>query len=430
MSEQSTNVVRAGARRETPRVVVIGAGMVGLSTAWHLQEFGVDVVVLDRAGVAAGSSWGNAGWISPGLAIPLSDPSVLKYGLKALLDPASPLYIPFTPDPGLAMFLLGFAKRCTLRQWKRTMASFVPMNRQAIESYQRLEDAGVAARSHEAPIMAAFRRAEDAAGLEHEIDLIHEAGLDLKSSEVGNAELRELLPMVSPDVEKAIRLDGQRYINPGEYCEALADAVRARGGEILGGANVHALRHGHQGVTVELTAGEPVSGDAVVIATGAWMPELAKACGVKTMLRAGRGYSFSVNVTVPGATPVPCPIYFPFERIACTPIGHRLRVGGTMEFGGADEPLHPERVEAIVKGGRPLLTGVDWDDREDVWFGSRPVTIDGLPLIGATNVPGVFVNGGHGMWGITLGPLSGQLLAEQMMTGHQAPELKPLNPTR
>ena len=424
------NVLRPAHGTGTPHVVIVGAGMVGLSTAWFLQEHGVQVSVVERSGVAAGSSWGNAGWISPGLCVPLSDPSVIKYGLKAVLDPDSPLFIPLKPDVHLASFLLGFARRCTPGQWKRTMDKYVPMNRQAIAAYQQLEDGGVAATSHEAPIMAAFRRAEDAKGLEHEIDLIHEAGLELEATEVDNATLRAELPIVSPDVEKAIRLGGQRYINPGEYVDALARAVEQRGGCFVIGANARALRHGPGGVTVEMMSGEPISGDAVVIATGAWLPELAKSCGVRVALRAGRGYSFSVSVTDPAARPVPCPVYFPFERVACTPLGDRLRVGGTMEFAGTDDPLNADRVAAIKRSGQPLLTGVDWDDQQDVWVGGRPVTVDGLPLVGETKVPRVYVNGGHGMWGITLGPLSGRLLAEQMVTGKVPAELAPFSPTR
>ncbi|NHN56830.1 FAD-dependent oxidoreductase [Calidifontibacter sp. DB0510] len=411
-------------------VVVIGGGMVGLSTAWFLQERGVEVTVVERSSIAAGSSWGNAGWISPGLCVPLSDPSVLKYGLKAVLDPNSPLFVPLTPDRHLASFMLGFARRCTPGQWKRTMDKFVPVNRLAISAYDELETGGVQAVSHDAPIMAAFRRAADAAGLEHEIELIHEAGLELEATEVDNATLRAELPIVSADVERAIRLGGQRYIDPGAYVEALASAVEQRGGRMVIGSNARALRHGPHGVTVEMVSGEPISGDAVVIATGAWLPTLAKPCGVRVPLRAGRGYSFSVAVTEASARPVPCPVYFPYERVACTPYGDRLRVGGTMEFAGTEDPLNPDRVDAIVRSATPLLSGVDWDDPRDVWVGSRPVTVDGLPLIGATKVPNVYVNGGHGMWGITLGPLSGKLLAEQMVTGVVPEQLRPFNPTR
>ncbi|MDQ2851244.1 MAG: FAD-dependent oxidoreductase [Actinomycetota bacterium] len=427
MAHQGLRPVHAGSDLH---VVVVGAGMVGLSTAWYLQEQGVRVTVVERSGIAAGSSWGNAGWISPGLCVPLSEPGVLKYGAKALLDPKSPLYIHFKADPQLVKFLLGFARRCTPGQWRATMAKFVPVNAQAIEAYAHLEANGVSARMKEAPIMAAFRKAEDAAALEHEIAQIREVGLDLQADEVDGATLRAQLPIVSPDVEKAIRLGGQRYIDPGAYVESLADAVRERGGEVRIGANVHALRHGPHGVTVEMMSGEPVSGDAVVIATGAWLPQLAKSCGVRTAMQAGRGYSFSLGVTEPSASPVACPVYFPYERMACTPYGDRLRVGGTMEFADADAPLSMARVDGIMHSGRPLLSGVDWDDPQDLWVGSRPVTVDGMPLVGATKVPRVFVNGGHGMWGITLGPLTARLLARQMVTGQVPSELVPFAPTR
>lgn len=411
-------------------VVVVGGGMVGLSTAWFLQEHGVDVTVVERSAVAAGSSWGNAGWISPGLAVPIADPSVLKYGLKAVLDPTSPLYLPLTPDAGLARFLLGFARRCTPAQWRRTMETYVPVNRRAKDAYDVMEAGGVQARSHEAPIMAAFLRAQDAAGLEHEVELINEAGLRLDAREVDGATLRAELPIVSDRVERAIRLGGQRFIDPGAYVQALSESVQQRGGRVVVGSAVAALRHGPGGVTAEMVSGAPISGDAVVLATGTWLPELARRCGVRTPLRPGRGYSFSVAVTDEANRPVPCPVYFPYERVACTPYGSRLRVGGTMAFEPADDPLHPGRVDAIVGSARPLLSGVDWDDRRDVWVGSRPVTVDGRPLIGPTRVPRVFVNGGHGMWGITQGPESGRLLAEQMVTGRTPAALEPFSPTR
>ncbi len=419
--------VRPAPGRDTAHVVVVGAGMVGLSTAWYLQERGLQVTVLDRSGVAAGSSWGNAGWISPGLSVPLADPSMLRYGIKALLDPDSPLYVPVTADAGLLRFLTGLARRCTMPQWRRAMASFVPVNRLAIEAYQHLEDEGVRATSHEAPIMAAFRRSQDSAALEHEIDLVREAGLELRTSTLDGDALRAALPVVAPEVESAIRIDGQRYINPGEYVSALAAAVEARGGTVTPGANVRALRHGPGGITVELFGGAPLHGDAVVLSTGAWLPDLARTYGVRVPLRAGRGYSFSVGVDDP---PVAGPVYFPHERVACTPLGDRLRIGGTMEFRSADAALDPARIEAIVRSVRPLLSGVDWDGRRDPWVGARPVTIDSLPLVGATKTPGVWVHGGHGMWGMSLGPGTARLLAEQVATGAVPGPLRPFDPLR
>ena len=114
--------------------VVVGAGIVGLSTAWYLQERGVDVTVVDRTGVAAGASWGNAGWISPALTLPLNSPGVLRYGLRSLLDPAAPLHIPLTADSALGVFLMQFVANCRRSSWKRAVRASVPRNEECIEA--------------------------------------------------------------------------------------------------------------------------------------------------------------------------------------------------------------------------------------------------------------------------------------------------------
>jgi D-amino-acid dehydrogenase len=173
-----------------------------------------------------------------------------------------------------------------------------------------------------------------------------------------------------------------------------------------------------------------VHADAVVLSTGAWLPELAKQYGVRTQLRAGRGYSFSVSQ--PTDRTVRNPIYFPYERIICTPLGEsgRIRMGGTMEFEAVDAPLHVKRIESIVANATPLVDGLDLTDRRDEWVGARPVTVDGLPLVGPTDAPGVWVHGGHGMWGMCQGPATARLLAEEITTGVVPDDLRRLRPRR
>lgn len=418
--------------RAPEHVIIVGAGMVGLSTAWFLQQRGVQVTVLERSAVAAGSSWGNAGWITPAMAIPLAEPAVLRYGIKAVLDPAAPLHVPISIDPPLWRFLVGFAARCTPSTWRKTMAALVPINRQSLDAYDELEtDPDLAVRLVGGPILAAFREDEHADGLLHEFDQIRDAGLELEFSDVHGTQIRELAPVVAPGIKRAIRIDGQRFMNPGQYVAGLADAVRARGGEIREGAEVRGLRHGPGGISVDLVGGAPVLADAVVLATGAWLPKLAKQYGVRTQMRAGRGYSFSVAQPTDGRT-VSNPIYFPYERIVCTPLGDsgKIRMGGTMEFQPTDAPLNVDRIESIVRSAEPLVEGIDLHTREDQWVGARPVTVDGLPLIGPTNAPGVWVHGGHGMWGMCQGPATARLLAEQITTGVTPEALRPLAPTR
>jgi D-amino-acid dehydrogenase len=414
------------AHRPPERVAVIGAGMAGLATAWFLQERGITVTVLDREGVAAGSSWGNAGWLTPGISTPLPEPAVLRYGLRAVLSPSSPVYLPPTADPQLIRFALGFARHSTATQWKRAMAALVPMNRLALDGFDALADGGVGGETVEAKsFLAAYRTESERTALLEEIEHIHAAGQGIEYEVLTGADAREIEPSLSDEIGSAIRLHGQRFIDPGRYVHELAESVRARGGDIRVGMPVTAIRDTGRAVEIEQD-GRADTYDAVVVATGAWLGDLVRPFGVRTVVQAGRGYSFSVPVELMPAGP----LYFPAQRVACTPLGDRLRVAGMMEFRKPDEPLDPRRIAAISDAVRPFLSGVDLDDRQDEWVGSRPCTGDGLPLLGRTASPRVFVSGGHGMWGIALGPVTGRLVAQTVLTGETPPELRPFDPLR
>ncbi|WP_277454059.1 FAD-dependent oxidoreductase [Janibacter sp. DB-40] len=409
------------------KVAVIGAGMVGLSTAWFLQEHGVEVEVLDRDSVAAGSSWGNAGWITPGLSTPLPDPAVLSYGIKAVISPSSPVYVPVSADPRLLRFLAMFTRNSTMRRWSRSMRSLVPINECALPAFDALAAGGVSSPAHEATsFIAGYRTRPETEFLLTELEHIAASGQDVGFEELTGEQVREIEPTFSDEVGAGIRLLGQRYLNPIEYVQSLADSVRARGGKVREGARVTGITDEAKGVRLAIAGAGTEAFDRVVVATGTWLDDLARPFGVRTHVQAGRGYSFSVPIDhVPHG-----PIYLPNERVACTPLGDRLRVAGMMEFRPPEAPLDQRRVEAVVEAARPFLSGVDLDDRRDEWVGSRPCTPDGLPLIGASQSPHVHIAGGHGMWGMTLGPATGQLLAKTMVTGRPAPELTPFDPLR
>jgi D-amino-acid dehydrogenase len=400
--------------------------MVGLATAWHLRRHGVEVTVYDRIGVAGGSSWGNAGWLTPGLATPLPEPAVLRYGVRAVLSPSSPVYVPPSTDPRLLRFLAGFARHSTAPRWRRAMRALIPVNDRALAAFDALAAGGVEAPTHEAKtFVAAYRTTLERRVLLEEIEHIHAAGQAVEFDQLTGDEARELEPALSEAIGAAIVLHDQRFVNPGEYVQALAASARGAGVRIREGVDVTALVD--RGDRVQAVAGgEAVEHDAVVIASGAHLNALATPYGVRLLVQAGRGYSFSVPVEhLPHG-----PVYFPTQRVACTPLGDRLRIAGMMEFRAPEAPLDPRRIAAITEAARPLLRGVDLADRADEWVGSRPCTRDGLPLVGTTRSPRVHVAGGHGMWGITLGPITGELLAQQIVTGRTPPELVPFDPLR
>jgi D-amino-acid dehydrogenase len=414
--------------RTPESAVVVGAGMVGLATAWFLQERGVEVTVVDRQGVAAGSSWGNAGWLLPALTTPLPEPAVLAYGMRALLSPSSPVYVPLRADLRLLRFLTGFARHSTARRWRRAMDVFATVNVDALAAYDALAAGGVDEPTSAAqPFLAGFT---DEKGRQHIVDELRQveaSGLPVDYRLLTGAEARAVEPALSDAVRFAIGIEGQRFIDPGRYVDALAGSVKARGGKVEDGIDVTGIRDlGPAGVAVATRSSGDLRADAVVLATGTWLNTLAKPFGVRTLVQAGRGYSFSVK---PDQAPRR-PIYFPGARVACTPLGDRLRVAGMMEFRSAEAPLDPRRISAIVEAARPMFGGVDWEDRRDEWVGSRPCTPDGLPLIGATRSPRVHVAGGHGMWGIALGPLTGRYLADSIVTGEVPGTLHPFDPLR
>jgi D-amino-acid dehydrogenase len=410
-----------------PRTVaVVGAGMVGLSTAWFLQEHGVEVVVVDRRAVAAGASWGNAGWVTPMTATPLPDPAVLRTGIRGLLDRRSAIYLPRSTIAKEWRFLLRFIGSCTHPAWQRSMAALRPLHVAAGETFEQLagtaDDLVVTSRD----VHCGFERAEQADGLLAELRAVAGTGLPVEMDLLTGAQVRAAEPAMSERVSVGLRLGGQRYIDPPRFCAALAEQVSARGGKLLLGSAVDSVTEDGGRPALAFEDGHRERFDAVVLATGAWLPRLGRAHGVRTQLVAGRGYSFSVRTErMPGG-----PTYFPAAKAACTPLADRLRITGTMEFGDVEAPLDMRRINTVERNVRPLLAGVDWSSRSDEWVGGRPVTADGRPLLGASATPGVYIAGGHGMWGITFGPLSGKLVAGQVVSGVRPDVLAPFDPLR
>lgn len=413
--------------RSHERVAVVGAGMLGVASAWFLRRAGLDVTIVDGATVAAGASWGNAGWVTPSLAAPLPEPSILRYGMRALMDPRSPVFVPPSLDPVLWRFLGGFLVSSTGRKWERSMDAYAPLNRLASDAFSEIEDAVPTALGRRSlPLLAACETEREHEALLAELRAIQRHGIPVDAESLSGDQARAEEPSLGDGVSSAIRLLDQSFVDPGHWICSLAQNLQSSGVEVRENWHVESVAPTPRGVTLRGRHGEELVADVVVIASGAWIRRLARPLGVRTVVQAGRGYSFSVASE--GGPNIP--VYLPGRRVACSPWRGRLRIAGMMELRRPDAARDPRRIEAIVDSIRPLLSAVDVDSREDEWVGSRPCTPDGMPIIGCTADPRVYVAGGHGMWGITLGPATGKLLAHSIISGSVPDELQPFDPLR
>jgi D-amino-acid dehydrogenase len=409
---------------EPRSAIVVGAGIVGLSTAWFLQERGVSVTVVDRKGVAAGASWGNAGWIAPSLSVPLNDPRMLRYALRSLPNRAGPVRVSPSIDPVLWRFLLRFVANCRESSWTRAVHDNLMLNHECMAAYDTLVSNGVEASITDAPITALFHSSADAEHMLEQLQRLRDAGQPSSTTELTRAELHELVPLASSAVAVGVRINGQRFVDPGGFVHALGRSVVERGAA-LETMDVADVGPSGNGVVVQPVNGSELTADVAVIATGAWLSKLVRRW-VRVPVQAGRGYSF----TVPVEREIFGPIYLPDVRVACTPLNGKLRVTSMMELRRPDAPVSAGVVDAMVDATSRFLDGVRWAERDEIWVGPRPLSPDGRPLVGPVLDSRVFVAGGHGMWGMKQGPATGRLLAEQITTGNQPPGLRGFNPLR
>ena len=411
-------------QQRTPReVIVIGAGIVGLSAAWSLQRAGVQVRVLERDRVAAGASAGNAGWISPGLSGPLVSREAVRAGLRGVWDPRAAVVV--RPPAALrnARFLAAFLRNSAPARMAAAVDALEPINRVAFDAFRSMQDAGVGLELREDPIVAAFQAPEAADAMASALEQRSVTGR-VQVQRLDARAARSLEPALAPGIRAGLLIGGQRWLEPLAATQAVASATAAAGAELRFGVEVTGLHTDPGGVVVTSSVGR-FRADAVVVAAGAWAPRLLPSLGVRVPLAAGRGY----RITVRPRTPCTHPIYLPEARLACTPAGRDLQVTGIMELADPDGPPVSARARTILRAVRACIPLASAGALAG-WSGSRPLSADGLPLIGPSAVPGVHLAIGHGMYGMTLGPASGQLLARAIVTGRVPPELEPLDPQR
>ncbi|GAA2383272.1 NAD(P)/FAD-dependent oxidoreductase [Streptomyces coeruleofuscus] len=409
-------------------VVVVGGGVVGLCTAYYLAAAGLPVEVVERRRLGSGASRGNAGWVCLSHSTPVPAPGVVRYALRSLGRPDSPLYLRPLPDPAFVRWLWRFWRSSTPAVFKRGYAAVAELNRETFDLFDGMRGAGVNTTLTRPGMVHAFLSPSEA---RHHLAIQREMAdghYPVPDDIVTGAEAHLLDEALSPAVRAAYLVAGEGVVDPEAFARALGEALAAAGVKIHENAEVTGFRSAGGRVTALRTADTETPCSAVVVAAGMRSPDLLGFLGHRLPLQAGKGYSFSVDLD-------PAPrhtLYFGERRAVASPIAGTTRIGGTMEFSGNNNRLDWRRIAAVALASRHYL-GRWFDDPDDLvglirdpWVGGRPFLPDGLPVI--DRVPGhhnAYAATGHGMLGVTLGPVTGHRLAQYVATGRRPEALVP-----
>jgi D-amino-acid dehydrogenase len=409
------------------KAVVVGGGAVGLSVAGALVNHDVEVATIDRDRCGLGASAGNAGWITPSLAIPVPGPGVIGQSLRWLLDPQGPLWIRPTVSPALLEWVGRFLVSCREPTYRRGLIALQAAAARAGESFDRLAAHGVQFEYHHDDLLyPAFSQPE----LDHLTAVAAELGHAGGRSSIMRAtaaDLRQREPTLSDRVVGGLIAGGEHRVRPESLTDGLRRHLIDRGAEVVESAAVVRLTRTPGGWVVQTTSGDHPA-DTVVLAAGTATTDLLRPHGVNLPLAAAKGYSRTFPANGSGPTQ---PLYLEEPKVAVSVYDGGVRVSGTLELGAQSLALSERRLEAITAAAKQALPGWDPPAGGHDWAGMRSMSPDGLPYIGAVpGLDGVHVAAGHATLGITLAPLTGELLGELIVHGTRDPLLKAFDPAR
>jgi len=411
------------------KVLIIGGGIVGLTSAYYLQKKGYEVTVLDKGDITDNCSFGNAGMIVPSHFVPLAAPGMIKQGIRWMFNSKSPFYVRPSLNGNLINWGLKFMKHATA---KHVEAAAVPLRDLSLLSKKLYQDL---AKEPDFNFelanngILAFYKTEKAG--EEEAHLAAKAiDLGLDMAVLSADECRALQPGLALDVLGAVHYRDDAHLYPTKLMNALLTYLTSNGVKIEKNKEVDKIEVSGNRIMKVFTGTQAWEADQYVLATGSWSPAVAKMADLKISLMPGKGYSFmepepQQRLTIPALL---CE-----ARVAITPMNGQIRYGGTMELDKINTRVNMQRVKGIVESVpnyfpdlKPALPA-----EKDIWYGFRPSSPDGLPYIGrSTKRENLIIATGHGMMGLSLGPATGLLVSQIVAEEAKALKLEPFSVER
>ncbi len=402
------------------RVLVVGAGVVGLCCAWYLTQAGHEATLIDSGPMEGDRcSLGNSGIIVPSHFVPLASPGMVLTGLKMMMKRDSPFRIKPSLDQGLASWCLQFQAHCNESHVEQCAPILLNLHRKSRELFRQFsKDWDNPFGFQERGLLMLCHTHE---GIEEEAEVaLHAHRLGMEARVISGDEIFALEPDLGADVLGGVEFPEDAHVSPHLFVAHLKLALMERGVQFLWSNKVTSLVAGSQ-PAVQLDH-QTLNADAIIVAAGAASGKLAKTAGVNLPLQPGKGMSFSLTENVPQLTR---PLLLKEARLAVTPMVGGVRIGGTMELGEWNLSIDLVRLGGMKTGLSTFLpkfkSGADSVSEGQVWSGLRPCSPDGMPYLGGTDrAPGIFFATGHGMMGVSLAPITGQMMVE-ILEGSKPP---------
>ena len=396
------------------RILILGSGVIGVTSAWALRRQGHEVVVVDRAeGPAMETSFGNAGQVSPGYASPWPAPGIPLKAVKWLLSRHAPLAIRPTGDPTQYRWLWQMLRNCTHHRYAVSKARMVRLAEYSRDQLGELRrETGIEYEQRTLGTTQLFRTPAQLDGAARDIAVLREYGVphELLDRD-GIVRVEPALAQVRDSLAGALRLPGDETGDCHLFTTRLAAHAAAAGVEFRFGRRVEALLASGDRLTGARIDGRTETADAYVLALGSWSPRLLAPVGIDLPVYPLKGYSLTIPITRPELAPHSTVLDESY-KVAITRFDQRIRVGGMAEVSGYDLSLPQRRRETLEMVVRSLYPDGGDLARAEFWTGLRPSTPDGPPVVGATRLRNLWLNTGHGTLGWTMAAGSAAYLAD------------------
>ncbi|MBI5768707.1 MAG: FAD-dependent oxidoreductase [Verrucomicrobia bacterium] len=411
-------------------ILICGAGVIGLCAAHYLRARGHEVTVVDRHPEDRdGCSFGNAGMIVPSHFVPLAAPGMTALAFKWMFDPKSPFYI----RPRLSASLIGWGLRFMRASTEQHVARSAPVLRDLSLAGRALfeELADTTGNDFGLVQRGLLMLCKTQSALDHEGAIVARAReLGVAAEVVTAARAAELDPDVRMDIAGAVYFPLDCHLTPQRFMATLLRLTREAGVQFAWSTEITGWRSEGRRVVAAITPRGEITADEFVLAGGSWSPATVRSLGLRLPMEPGKGYS--LTLPRPRQLPRLCSI-FTEARVAVTPMGDTLRVGGTMELSGLDESIRPERVQGIIEAVPRYFPEFRTADFGAItpWRGLRPCSPDGLPYLGRfARFDNLTAATGHAMMGLSLAPITGRIVAQLLSGESPSIDLKLLSPDR